>query len=116
MICDEFDQALKTVDVIVAPTVALPAETIEECRNGFVEYDGRQIKLNTEQGSLGTICTIPFNVAGLPAISVPCGFSSAGLPIGMQIAGVPFQEDKIFRVAGAYERAAGWVRRTPKLP
>jgi aspartyl-tRNA(Asn)/glutamyl-tRNA(Gln) amidotransferase subunit A len=116
MICDEFDQVFKNIDVLVAPTVALPAETVEECRNGFVEYDGKQIKLDTEKGSLGTLCTIPFNVTGLPAISVPCGFSTAGLPIGMQIVGALFQEAMIFRVADAYERAAGWSRKTPKLP
>jgi aspartyl-tRNA(Asn)/glutamyl-tRNA(Gln) amidotransferase subunit A len=116
MICDEFDEVLTNIDVLIAPTVALPAETVEECRNGFVEYDGKQIKLDTEKGSLGTLCTIPFNVTGLPAISVTCGFSTAGLPIGMQIVGAPFQEAKIFRVADAYERAAGWSRETPKLP
>jgi aspartyl-tRNA(Asn)/glutamyl-tRNA(Gln) amidotransferase subunit A len=115
MICDEFDEALNDIDVLVTPTVALPAETIEECNNGFVEYDGKQIRLDTGKGSLGTLCTIPFNVTGLPAISVPCGFSTAGLPIGMQIAGAPFQEDKICRVADAYERAAGWSRRKPEL-
>jgi aspartyl-tRNA(Asn)/glutamyl-tRNA(Gln) amidotransferase subunit A len=115
MICDEFDEVLRNIDVLVAPTVALPAETVEECRNGFVEYDGKQIKLDTEKGSLGTLCTIPFNVTGLPAISIPCGFSTAGLPIGMQIVGAPFQEATIFRVADAYERAARWSR-TPKLP
>jgi aspartyl-tRNA(Asn)/glutamyl-tRNA(Gln) amidotransferase subunit A len=115
VICDEFDEALKHVDVLVTPTVAIPAETIEECGKGYVQYDGKQIRLDTGKGSLGTLCTIPFNVTGLPAISVCCGFSLAGLPIGMQIAGAPFQEDKIFRIADAYERAAGWSRKSPQL-
>jgi len=57
----------------------------------------------------------PLNVTGLPTISICCGFSSSGLPIGMQIAAPPFQEATLFQVAHAYERAAGWYKRNPPL-
>jgi aspartyl-tRNA(Asn)/glutamyl-tRNA(Gln) amidotransferase subunit A len=58
--------------------------------------------------------TMPFNALGLPAISVPCGFTAAGLPIGLQIAGHPFDEATVLRVAAAYEAATDW-RRIPAL-
>jgi len=57
----------------------------------------------------------PFNVTGGPALSVPVGFTKAGLPLAMQIVGAPFSEALIYRVAHAYERAAGWVERHPQL-
>lgn len=59
--------------------------------------------------------TMPFNVLGLPAISVPCGFASGGLPIGLQIAGHAFDEAGVLRVAQAYERATDWHNRRPPL-
>jgi aspartyl-tRNA(Asn)/glutamyl-tRNA(Gln) amidotransferase subunit A len=115
LICREFDQALEKVDVIAAPTVAMPAPTIEECKEGVALVGGKRVKLQEASGSTGTQCTIPFNVTGLPAISVCCGFSSSGLPIGMQIAGPAFQERTIFQVAHAYEKTAGWYLRRPPL-
>ena len=57
--------------------------------------------------------TSPAALAGLPAISLPCGFSNAGLPIGMQIVGRPFDEATVFRAARAYERAAEWPTIAP---
>ena len=57
--------------------------------------------------------TRPFNCLGLPALSVPCGFSAAGLPIGLQVVGRPFDEATILRVGHAYEQAAGFWRRLP---
>jgi aspartyl-tRNA(Asn)/glutamyl-tRNA(Gln) amidotransferase subunit A len=59
--------------------------------------------------------TMPFNVLGLPAISVPCGFTSGGLPIGLQIAGHAFDEAGVLRVAQAYEQATDWHERRPPL-
>jgi Asp-tRNA(Asn)/Glu-tRNA(Gln) amidotransferase A subunit family amidase len=61
------------------------------------------------------LCAIPFSVTGFPSMSVPCGFSKAGTPIGMQIAAGPFQEELIFRVAHAYEQATDWHERRPTL-
>jgi aspartyl-tRNA(Asn)/glutamyl-tRNA(Gln) amidotransferase subunit A len=59
---------------------------------------------------------IPANVTGLPALSVPCGFSAAGLPIGVQFMGRPFDEALLFRLGRAYERGHDWASRGPLLP
>jgi aspartyl-tRNA(Asn)/glutamyl-tRNA(Gln) amidotransferase subunit A len=59
--------------------------------------------------------TRPLNVWGLPAISVPCGFTKAGLPIGLQIAGPPGRDDLVLQVAYLYEQATPWHERTPVL-
>jgi aspartyl-tRNA(Asn)/glutamyl-tRNA(Gln) amidotransferase subunit A len=59
--------------------------------------------------------TFPYNLTGLPAISVPCGFDRLGLPIGLQIAGRPFDEVTVLQVADAYERSHDWKDRNPAL-
>jgi len=59
--------------------------------------------------------TSPFNVLGLPAISLPCGFTTAGLPIGLQIVGAPFAESTVLTLASAYERETEWHKRHPEL-
>jgi aspartyl-tRNA(Asn)/glutamyl-tRNA(Gln) amidotransferase subunit A len=64
---------------------------------------------------LSDIFTINVNLAGLPGMALPCGFSKAGLPIGMQVIAGPFQEEKIFHAAYAFEQATEWHRRRPPL-
>jgi aspartyl-tRNA(Asn)/glutamyl-tRNA(Gln) amidotransferase subunit A len=59
--------------------------------------------------------TVPFNATGQPALSVPCRFDAAGLPIGLQLAGAPWGEATLARIGEAYERAAGWSTRRPVL-
>ncbi len=116
LICEAFDRAFEQVDVIVSPAVSMPAETIEECEQGYVETAGGRIPLSDARGTRGTLCTIPFNVTGAPAVSVPGGFSAQGLPIGLQIAAPHFEEAALLRVAHAYEQAAGWhTRRPPQI-
>jgi aspartyl-tRNA(Asn)/glutamyl-tRNA(Gln) amidotransferase subunit A len=115
LICDSFESAFDKVDVMVAPTVGSPAQTIDECRQGFAIVDGRRVEMQDERGTTGTLCTIPFNVTGLPAMSLCCGFTAGGLPIGMQIVGAPFDEARLFQVGHAYERAAEWHGKRPKL-
>jgi aspartyl-tRNA(Asn)/glutamyl-tRNA(Gln) amidotransferase subunit A len=115
LLCQEFDTAFEKVQVIVAPTLFSTAPTIEECNRGSIEADGNRINLTDRAGNFLTRYTIPFNVTGLPTISVCCGFSSSGLPIGMQISAPPFQEGKVLQVAHAYERSAEWYKRNPKL-
>jgi aspartyl-tRNA(Asn)/glutamyl-tRNA(Gln) amidotransferase subunit A len=89
------------VDLIVAPTQAAPAEP-------FARYTTRN-----RFGRMGL--TAQFSLAGVPAISVPCGFSAGGLPIGLQIAGRPFEEATVFRAAHAYEQATPWHTMRPVL-
>jgi aspartyl-tRNA(Asn)/glutamyl-tRNA(Gln) amidotransferase subunit A len=64
---------------------------------------------------LSDICTIPVNLAGLPGMSLPCGFDSKNLPIGLQIIAKPFDEGTIFKVAHAFEQATEWHKRKPSL-
>lgn len=115
LICEEFDRAFEKLDVIITPTTPITAPTIEACNRGFVEFDGKKISLQPVGVSLGTTHTVPFNVTGLPAVSLCCGFSSTGLPIGLQIAGANFAENRIFQVAHAYEQKAKWFERRPSL-
>jgi aspartyl-tRNA(Asn)/glutamyl-tRNA(Gln) amidotransferase subunit A len=88
----------ETVDVIVTPTTPIPAPTIAELQENPELLRPRELVLLRN--------TRPFNVWGLPAISIPCGFMGAGLPIGLQIAGAPGREDVVLHMANAYERAA----------
>ena len=59
--------------------------------------------------------TRPFNYLGLPAVSVPCGFDRNGLPIGLQLAGRPFGEARLLKVADAYQRDTNWHARAPHV-
>jgi aspartyl-tRNA(Asn)/glutamyl-tRNA(Gln) amidotransferase subunit A len=99
----DFEQAFSTVDAIVAPTTPTPA-----FRLGEKTDDPLAMYLND-------VFTIPASMAGIPALSVPCGFSAAGLPIGLQLMGRPFDEATLFQVAGAYEAETGWRLRRPEL-
>jgi len=97
----EVAQALQEVDVLVTPTSLKPAPLLEG-------YDPMA-------ALTGPSYTGPFNITGLPAISIPCGFSEAGLPIGLQIAGKPFDEPTVLRVAYTYQQAARWFERRPPI-
>ena len=59
--------------------------------------------------------TGPYNLTGMPAISVPCGFTPEGLPVGLQIAGKPFDEPTVLRTAYAYQQQARWFERRPEF-
>ncbi len=63
----------------------------------------------------GPSFTAPFNVTGLPAISVPCGFTASGVPVGMQIAGKPFDEPTVIQAAYTYQQHARWFERRPGI-
>ena len=112
----EFAEAFERVHVVAAPTIGFAAPTIEELDRGVAEMDGRQMKLQDARGNFFTLCTIPFNITGLPALSICCGFSPSGLPLGMQMVGKPFEEGTILQVCDAYEKAAQWFKRKPQLP
>ncbi len=114
--CAEFTELLKRVQLVILPTIPFPVPSIEECRAGYVEIDGRRIKRQDERGGLESLCCIPFNVTGLPAITVCCGFSKSGMPLGLQIAAGAFQEELLLQVAYAYEQATSWSKARPNLP
>lgn len=94
--------ALEKVDVLVLPTGPVTAPPVES-------VPGIESKEHSLTGLAGRISfTGPFNLAGTPAISVPCGFSAAGMPMGLQIVGKPFDEETLLRVAHAYEQNTDW--------
>lgn len=103
LIKKDFDEAFKEVDVIVAPTTP-------EVAFKAGEKSGDPVKMY-----LCDVLTIPCNIAGLPGISIPCGFSSNGLPIGLQILGKAFDEGTVINAAHAYEREAGWYLKRPSI-
>jgi aspartyl-tRNA(Asn)/glutamyl-tRNA(Gln) amidotransferase subunit A len=115
LICDEFHDLLQRIQLLALPTVSFTVPTIDECNAGWLDIDGKKIRRQDERGGADSLCAIPFNVTGFPSMSVPCGFSKAGTPIGMQIASGPFQEGVIFRVAHAYQEATDWHKRKPPI-
>ena len=99
----EIVEIFAAVDLVVTPTVAAPPSTIEPLAQHADLDPGR------------TRNVWPFAVYGLPAISVPCGFTTAGLPVGLQIIGAPFAEGTVLALAHAYEQATQWHKRHPPL-
>jgi aspartyl-tRNA(Asn)/glutamyl-tRNA(Gln) amidotransferase subunit A len=103
LILRDFDAAFKHCDAIITPTSSTTAFKIsEKIQNPLQMY-------------LSDICTISINLAGLPAISIPCGRDGEGLPIGMQVIGKHFDEATILRVAYAYEQETEWHTKKPAL-
>lgn len=98
--------AMQPVDALILPTQPLPA--IPGALMGQ-EIDIEGIKENATTAMLRL--TMPFNLAGLPAISFPCGFATSGLPMGIQAVGKPFEEAMILRIAHAYQQMTDWHRR-----
>jgi aspartyl-tRNA(Asn)/glutamyl-tRNA(Gln) amidotransferase subunit A len=95
------------VDLLVTPTMPIPAPAIADLRRDPEALRPAELKLLRN--------TRPFNVWGLPAVSVPCGFTASGLPIGLQIAGPQWREDLVLRLAEAYEAATEWHKRRPAV-
>jgi aspartyl-tRNA(Asn)/glutamyl-tRNA(Gln) amidotransferase subunit A len=100
-------QIFETVNVLITPTVPIPAPTLAELTQNPELLRPRELLMLRN--------TRPFNVWGLPAVSVPCGFTTEGLPIGLQIAGPPCQEARVLALAHAYEQATDWHTRKVNL-
>ena len=105
----EILDALNQVDVLVMPTSSIPASLIPD-RAGI---NSKQEVLDGYAGRRSF--TSPFNLASVPALSVPCGFTGNNLPIGLQIAGRPYQEQTLFNAAYAYEQANDWYKMHPDV-
>jgi aspartyl-tRNA(Asn)/glutamyl-tRNA(Gln) amidotransferase subunit A len=97
--CDVF---FESHDLLILPSTPITAPTIEG--NDAVEQAARLTRF-----------TAPFNLAGLPAISIPCGFTKAGLPIGLQIVAKPWADAKVLNAAYAYEQATEWHKQRPEI-
>ncbi|MEK7770151.1 MAG: amidase [candidate division NC10 bacterium] len=101
-------EAFSEVDALAAPVIPAPAPALADVKAGTTEDVTARMKQFSR-------LTRPWNGLGLPALSVPCGFSGAGLPLGFQIVGRPFDEVTVLRLGHAYEQAAGWHLRRPPL-
>ena len=101
LVRQDFEAVLRQCDAIVAPTTPTTAFRIREMTEDPLRM------------YLSDIFTIPANLAGLPALSLPCGFDQAGLPIGMQVIGRPFDESTVLRLGHAFQQATDWHRRRP---
>lgn len=99
----DFDKAFEKYDLLITPTYSTAAFEIGE------RIDDKAALY------MGDMCTVPVNVAGIPAMSIPCGFTGSGLPIGMQIMGNHFGETKMLKAAYAYEKSTKHSKQKPKL-
>lgn len=108
LVCQDFERALKEVDAIITPTLPITAPRAGE----------DEVAAGPARMPLSDACgrnMYPLTMTGLPAITVPCGFSPRGLPIGLQVIGRPFGEEGILRIAHNYEKNTDWHTRRPVL-
>ena len=96
------DRLFETADLLLLPTTPMPAPVI-------AGYDA------VERAGQLTPFTAPFNLTGLPALSVPCGFTTGGLPIGLQIVGKGWEEGRVLAAGHAFEQRTDWHTRTPDI-
>jgi aspartyl-tRNA(Asn)/glutamyl-tRNA(Gln) amidotransferase subunit A len=100
VITKAFNETMQRFDALIMPTAPLPPCKASDDNASLTAPRNRN--------------TLPFNLTGLPAISVPCGFTADGMPIGLQIVGHPFDEAILLRIANAYEQATPWHTRHPE--
>jgi aspartyl-tRNA(Asn)/glutamyl-tRNA(Gln) amidotransferase subunit A len=105
----EFLDVMKRFDVLIGPTTTSPAPLVASSLSMGSKA------ANKAEMAFGRILRSPVNLAGATALSVPCGFTSNGLPFGLQIIGKPFDEATILRASYAYEQATEWHRRRPPI-
>ncbi len=103
----EFDEVLLEVDAIVAPAVPFQAPPIG---TDIIELAGEKVDVRAAMVGLNR----PADLTGHPAISIPCGFTRAGLPVGLQLIGRTFDEATLLRIALSYERHHEWKDRHPE--
>jgi aspartyl-tRNA(Asn)/glutamyl-tRNA(Gln) amidotransferase subunit A len=106
----EIRKVFATVDLLITPTQRTPAALITPQPTVAIVRGPAPAG-----GAAGLVNTAAFDIYGLPTISIPCGFTSSGLPIGLQISGVHFAEATVITLAHAYEQATEWHKRRPKL-
>jgi aspartyl-tRNA(Asn)/glutamyl-tRNA(Gln) amidotransferase subunit A len=107
-VTQEFDLALQHVDALLAPTVPIAAPRLGE---GTVKIGGKEETVRSALIRLNR----PANFTGHPAVSLPCGFTKSGLPIGLQLIGRKWEESRLLQIAHVYEQATKWHRRYPQF-
>jgi aspartyl-tRNA(Asn)/glutamyl-tRNA(Gln) amidotransferase subunit A len=100
-LCREMTEALQGVDVLATPTTPRPATPFAMAHDPAFGFPRSNMP--------------PFNLTGVPALALPCGMSSSGLPLSLQLAGRPFEEGTVLRVGHAYEKATTWHTRRPPV-
>ena len=103
LIQEEYAQVMQQVDFLVTPTAPVPAPRIDA---QYIKINGEDHRVRGPGSGLVSRNTSPFNAVGLPAITVPCGVTHAGLPIGVQFITGPFEEGLLFQVADGYEKVS----------
>jgi aspartyl-tRNA(Asn)/glutamyl-tRNA(Gln) amidotransferase subunit A len=101
-----------TADIIVMPTLTRTAVSIDEALYDPIEIEGR--KVDTVRKAWYPY-THPFNLTGHPALTLPCGFHSDGLPVAIQVVGRRNEDARLFKVAALFEQARPWADRRPKV-
>jgi aspartyl-tRNA(Asn)/glutamyl-tRNA(Gln) amidotransferase subunit A len=112
LIKEEYARVLQDVDVLVTPAAPVAAWRID---TETVVLHGTTYAVRGPGAGMTARCTSPSNATGLPAMSIPCGFTSAGLPIGLQLIGRPFDEARLFQIAHGYEAVSPSRNRRPPL-
>jgi aspartyl-tRNA(Asn)/glutamyl-tRNA(Gln) amidotransferase subunit A len=112
IIKEEYARVLQDVDFLVTPSSPVAAWRIDA---ESIVLDGHSYPVRGPGSGMTARCTSPSNATGLPAMSIPCGFTSAGLPIGLQLIGRPFEEALLFQVAHGYEAISPSRDRRPAL-
>jgi aspartyl-tRNA(Asn)/glutamyl-tRNA(Gln) amidotransferase subunit A len=109
------DAAFKEIDLVVVPTTTSLPKPIKDALK--VEMSDRKPKKAYDffDPISGCTNTAPFDVYGIPALTLPCGFSKSGLPVGLMIAGPHFSEGKVLALAYAFQQATDWHKRKPAL-
>jgi aspartyl-tRNA(Asn)/glutamyl-tRNA(Gln) amidotransferase subunit A len=102
------DDSFVNYDLVALPTMRVLPGTINDAL-------AREENVGTGSEPSETSNCVPFNTFGIPAVSIPCGFSASGLPVGLMIVGPRFSEGKVLALANAYEKATQWHTRRPKL-
>ncbi len=112
LIKEEYARVFQQVDFLVSPTSPVPPPRID---SDTMTLDGQQHRVRGPGSGMISHNTYPGNATGLPAITVPCGFTASGLPIGLQLMGRPFEEALLFQAAQAYEQISPTQGKRPPL-
>lgn len=110
LISDELARTFEAIDLLLMPTTPTTPS------GGATRSEGSDPKVNLKSLTHEAAYTVPFNLTGSPVISIPCGFNSIGLPIGLQLIGRAFEEPLVLAAAHQYQLATDWHRRRPRLP
>ena len=115
MIRRHIDAAFQEIDLVVVPTTTSLPKPLTESLKAEMSDRKPTKTYNFFDPTSGCNNTVPFDVYGVPALPLPCGFSKSGLPVGMMISGPHFSEGKVLALASAFQQATEWHKRRPGL-